>query len=924
MDAFRHARRLTALLVLVVSFSGCDATPTVSPTARPSIEVTPAAVLLTGIGDTKVLKASRPAGGGPATQLAASWTSSNPAIVAVDASGTVRATRARGTALIRAAVGDRTSDPVYVTVASPVAGALLIGDDAVVAGPTLVPTDAEPTAATPYEVVLRGVASPAVGTIVIGAEGRSIGGRVVSAVAEGADMRVRLAGVPPTELFTDFEFADSLDLAAGPFEVDPDLAATYDVSQDGNSFSFTPKSASSSGTIVAARWHPAARSARAALAVAQGTQALPAPPPFKECEVEVGFAGGSELPLSLTAPPTFSLNAAGSVDFHSTPAATTLAVHATPTVKLASELEIKAAFEAKVECKLTLVRRKFRVPGWAGLFFGGDVEFGVGFEVGGKVTLLSAKVGGQLVIKPDLSATVNCPAAADCALTGGASATSQLTPTLQAPSLSQAQFEPSLNLFGFVSLEAGNADIEKLQFQAIEAKAGAELGASLALEALQIDNRDTETGRSRYELALKAEVGPGIKLGEFLTYLGLAKVIPLKLAFEVPLGSSPTGTARSDKPRYLPGEHATVHVKLDPGSIMFPAVPTGIGLYNVDHVVLRHKTGLLSTEVLAEQAASDGQTDFELDFTSEHVLDASEIFAFVVTRLLPLDPPTLELGSTATGPGRIAFGTETGLYVVNADGSKPQRLTSNPARPGVLTPDTDPAWSPDGSKIAFTRVTATSNEIDVMDADGSNLTRLTGGTATSLARSPSWSPDGKHIAFTGSRPGGVDIYVMDADGSNEVRLTEDPGGDAFPAWSPDGKRIAFESTRPGQIEIYVMNADGSGETRLTTSPGNGTTHGESIDPAWSPDGSLIAFARDVDHQWEIFVMGADGSGLVRLTSDSVAEAYPAWSPDGSLIAYSRGTGTIGSAIYLMSPDGSGQRPLSSVSTYAVTPAWSPR
>jgi hypothetical protein len=91
-----------------------------------------------------------------------------------------------------------------------------------------------------------------------------------------------------------------------------------------------------------------------------------------------------------------------------------------------------------------------------------------------------------------------CPTGTgDCALSGTATATTELTPTFETPSLNQARFEPSATLFAFVTAELGNADLEQLQSKAIEAKVGAKLGASYTLEALQIDNLDPVDGRSR-------------------------------------------------------------------------------------------------------------------------------------------------------------------------------------------------------------------------------------------------------------------------------------------------------------------------------------------------------------------------------------------------------------------------------------------
>ena len=89
-------------------------------------------------------------------------------------------------------------------------------------------------------------------------------------------------------------------------------------------------------------------------------------------------------------------------------------------------------------------------------------------------------------------------------------------------------------------------------------------------------------------------------------------------------------------------------------------------------------------------------------------------------------------------------------------------------------------------------------------------------------------PAGNRIAFVSNRDGNFEIYVMDADGSNQTRLTNDPGWDTMPAWSPDGSRLAFGSDRDGNAEIYVMDADGSNQRNLTNNPAwDG-------DPAWSP------------------------------------------------------------------------------------------
>jgi Tol biopolymer transport system component len=156
-----------------------------------------------------------------------------------------------------------------------------------------------------------------------------------------------------------------------------------------------------------------------------------------------------------------------------------------------------------------------------------------------------------------------------------------------------------------------------------------------------------------------------------------------------------------------------------------------------------------------------------------------------------------------------------GRYLVSADGSGARRLPYIP-----LTA----VWSPDGRRIAFTRArgrtgpgpccSAAPADIYVMNADGSGTRKLTHNAGYNAE--PAWSPDGRKIAFRGTRNGGNrEIYVMNADGSNQRNLTRNPAKDVRPSWSPDGRRIAFLSDRDGRLEAHVMNADGSGQRSLT-------------------------------------------------------------------------------------------------------------
>jgi Tol biopolymer transport system component len=129
--------------------------------------------------------------------------------------------------------------------------------------------------------------------------------------------------------------------------------------------------------------------------------------------------------------------------------------------------------------------------------------------------------------------------------------------------------------------------------------------------------------------------------------------------------------------------------------------------------------------------------------------------------------------------------------------------------------------------------------------------------------SPAWSPDGTRIAFSSERDGNAEIYVMKADGSGVTRLTNTKADDGDPSWSPDGKRIAFVSGRNGKAEIFTMNADGSDQKTLVS-----MDRGDAVDPRWSPDGATIAFVHRPDGVTGsaaiICTVSADGAALRHL------------------------------------------------------------
>jgi Tol biopolymer transport system component len=260
------------------------------------------------------------------------------------------------------------------------------------------------------------------------------------------------------------------------------------------------------------------------------------------------------------------------------------------------------------------------------------------------------------------------------------------------------------------------------------------------------------------------------------------------------------------------------------------------------------------------------------------------------------EPLTVTVSNPLPLADRIVFGSDRAgiadLFIMKGDGTAPRQLTATDLYEG------DPAVSPDGTTIAFTRRLADGNfEIFLMNIDGSGQINLTNHPALDFY--PTWSPDGTQIAFTSERSGGRQIFVMRSDGSSPVQLTSSSDLAEAPEWSPDGAQIAFtRRTEVGRTAVSVMAA-GGGFVRDVTALG------QSERPAWSPDGKQIAFTRWGAAGSRIFLMNADGSN-VRGISGSSIDSYPAWSRSGAQLIFERNADDGNDRdIWVMNLDGGG-------------------
>jgi TolB protein len=455
----------------------------------------------------------------------------------------------------------------------------------------------------------------------------------------------------------------------------------------------------------------------------------------------------------------------------------------------------------------------------------------------------------------------------------------------------------------------------------------------------------------------------------------------------------------ADKPLYL--------VNADGGNVQQMPFQMGNAMWSPDSRKLLFQSSTLSKDKnnsdiylydldstkitpVVESPAFDGDPSFAPD--GAHILFVSDRDGNI--EIYSKDLTSGALVRLTNNPGHDAFptfspdGTQIvftsnrekenyDVYLMNADGSDPRKLTDFPGHEAVLTN----CWSQDGTRILITsdkggsvnntyvmnvetsnpKLLISEEDTDIFSPsyspDGSQLLvetknpdakasigiyRLQGGIFEAVAETmetgsqPAFSPDGKRIAFKDKVDGNSEVFVMNSDGSGRTNLSQNPAADSCPSWSPDGSKIVFVSNREGDLVnfgLMTMNADGSGQRlvyyadsfaaypRFTPDGRSLIFQDDKIDgrtgnfellmvnaesgrderrltfrrkydvqPVVSPDGKWIAFASNADGNSEIYVMRLDRSGLLRITRDLADDHSPAWSPDSRRIVFSSNRG----------------------------------
>ncbi len=324
--------------------------------------------------------------------------------------------------------------------------------------------------------------------------------------------------------------------------------------------------------------------------------------------------------------------------------------------------------------------------------------------------------------------------------------------------------------------------------------------------------------------------------------------------------------------------------------------------------------------------AKDRPGDLTVDFELHDVPEKKQLLALSVTgkpsQLRGVAHQIADLiyekitGTRGAFWTRIAYVTSRGtganihyqLVVADSDGHNPQVVVSSGDT--VMSP----AWSPDGSKLAYVSFESGNSAIYIQDVSTGKRRLVSGQKGINGA--PAFSPDGTKLALVLSRTGNPEVYVMDLATKTLTRITRHYAIDTEPEWMPDGQHLIFTSDRSGKPQLYQVPATG-GEPQRVTFQGDYNSNA-----SISQDGEHIAMVQGAGNVYRIAIMNRSLGGQIRFVSPGRMDESPSFAPNGSMLLYAASEGPRG-VLYAVSADGKVRQRLLLSNGDVRSPAWGP-